>query len=324
MSVPRKPKLGFGPLALLEWVTEKGPNARFFTRSDGDHLYLYTRTADQDGTPKVARPWPPSGDWRKNVEACEIMARFDNKVAADTYAFRGLGLFELYNSLGHAGNDRKLEMKRYQAFVRDFVGRDLFHFSQTVYVPTARAFTFMAEVGAAQLAELRSKRAAARAAVTRTIVIGNRCTLRPELPEDIRRILPKGAVLPLPTRTFTRAYATATVISESKDRLYLAEVVRLPEIGEGHSPISGSDPQQYIHKSAVLLDHASPETASAIAQLDSDYVADFQRMSDDLARKTIAMVTEMHSKMLQKDAEYRDSVQELLSGAVPAQGGPKP
>lgn len=324
MTSNRKPKLGFGPLALLEWVTEMGPGTRFFTRSDGDHLYLYTRSVDQDGKPKVVRPWPASGDWRQNAEACEIMARFDNKVAADTYVFRGLGLFELYNSIGHTGIDRKVEQKRYENFVRDFVGADLFHFSQTVYVPTEKAFAFMAETGAAQLAELRNKRAAARAAVNRTIVIGSPCTVRPDLPEDVRKLLPKGAVLPLPVRTFMRAYATATVIGESKDRLYLADIAQLPAIGEGQSPISGNDPHQYIQKSAVLVDHASAEVASALAQLDSEYADDFQRMSAELARKTIAIVTEMHSKMLQKDAEYRDSVQELLSGSTPIHSGPRP
>lgn len=316
-------KFGLGPLALLEWVTEKGPGVRFFTRSDNS-IYLYERTVDEEGQAKVIRPWPPSGDWTKNPEARALSARFADNVNVDTYPFARKGLFDHYNALGHTGLDRKTERARYDAFCRDVIGRpDAFHASQTVCVPTALAFSFMAETGTRQLAELRAKREAARAAVERTIVIARTCVLRPNLPEDVQRILPEGATLPLPTRTFRRAYATATVIGETENRLYLADIVLLPVIGDSSSradPIFGNEPRRYIEKSAVLLDHTSVATAAALGELDRTYADDFQRLCDESARKTISIVTEMHSKMLQKDAEYRDSVQELLSQS----SGPKP
>ncbi|MGY3581828.1 hypothetical protein ACVIGB_000101 [Bradyrhizobium sp. USDA 4341] len=324
----RKPTLGLGGLALLEWVTEKGPGTRFFTQSDSNEIYLYERTVTEDGKPHINRPWPPFGDWRVNPTAVNIMAQFANNVNVDTYQFRKSGFFEHFHPLGHTGLDRKAEVARYEKFCREFVGRkDAFHFSQSIYLPTPVAFSFMAEAGARQLANLRAKRDAARASIARTVVIGRACVLRPTLPDDVQRILPKGATLPLPSRKITRAYATATVVKETANRLYLENIERLPLIGNStwqDDPISGTDPHRYVEKSAVLLDHASAEAAAALSELDRGYAEDFERLSGELARRTVAAVAEMHSRMLQKDAEYRDSVLEILSGAARRDTAPKP
>jgi hypothetical protein len=257
------------------------------------------------------------------------MAQFANNVNVDTYQYRQSGFFDHFHPLGHSGLDRKAEVARYEKFCIGFVGRkDLFHFSQWIYVPTPTAFAFMADTGAKQLADLRTKRDATRAAIARTIVIGRSCVLRPALPDDVQRILPKGAVLPLPNRRFTCAYATATIVRETSNRLYLENIEVLPSIAGTtwqNDPICGTDPGQYIEKSAVLLDHATAEAAATLSELDRGYAEDFEQLSSELARRTVAAVAEMHSRMLQKDAEYRDSVQEVLSNTVrPEGGGPKP
>jgi hypothetical protein len=327
MTAVRKPTLGLGGLALLEWVTQTPPGTRFFTQSEGQ-IYLYERTLSADGRPQLSRPWPPTGDWRKSLTAINIMAQFANNVNVDTFQYRQSGFFEQFHPLGHSGFDRKAEVARYEKFCSEFIGRkDPFHFSQWIYLPTPTAYAFMTETGANQLADLRARRDAARAAIARTIVIGRSCVLRPALPDDVQRILPSGAVLPLPSRKVTCAYATATVVKETSTRLYLENIEVLPSIAGTtwqNDPISGTDPVRYIDKSSILLDHATAEAAASLSELDRGYVEDFARLSSELARRTVAAVAEMHSRMLQKDAEYRDSVQEVLSNTVQPEGDPKP
>jgi hypothetical protein len=246
------------------------------------------------------------------------MALLDRLGGRDTIDYHVLYAFKFihgFNGLGHVGVDRAQSRKNYEAFVAK-LDRDYFHFSQTAYVLTRSGYEFWKEKGRAMATEARARREAERAAVARTVLIGGPATVRPRLPVDLAKKIPKGLQLPLPSRRIVVPYATATVVKSTPTRLYVRDVEILPSTeGLATRPIGGSVPHQYVSPEAVMVDDCSPRLAARLAEIAVEFQADADAIGARIVEEMLPKLLDLDSRLKQKDAERADAVAEALRAA---------
>lgn len=312
---PSRPKIGYPALALLDWLCEKGPDARIF--AGGEHgVYLYeVQPPGPDGKRKLVRAWPVSGPLERNPEAQALLDRLGGRATIDYHALYTSKFIRGYNGLGHVGTDRAQARRNYEAFVAR-LDKDYFHFSQTAYVLTREGYEFWKDKGRAMAAEARARRDAERAATARTVLIGRPATIRPRLPAELAKRIPKDLHLPLPSRRIVAPYATATVVRTTPTRLYVRDVETLPATESfGERPIGGSFPHQFVSPEAVMVDDCSPRLAVRLAEITAEFQAEADAIGTRIVEEMLPKLIDLDSRLKQKDAERADAVAEALREA---------
>lgn len=316
-----KPKLGYPAIALLDWLCELGPNRRLFSSGGAMSprgLYLYeASTPDAGGKQRLSRIWPTFGPVDDHPQAQALLDRLGGRDSIDYHGLFQAGYLKVFNALGHAGSDRSKSKRDFEHFVARFEHAG-FHWSDNVLIVTPAGHTFWNETGRELASAMRADREAKRAAVARTVLIGRTVTIRPTLPADLAKKIPRDLALPLPARRVQVPYATATVVRETDTRLYVREVRHLPQIGEGGwrgHVIGGNSPNQYVAPSAILVDGCDAGVVERLQAIAREFQESVDAIGERIVAEMLPGLLDLHSRILQKDAERADAVNDALRAA---------
>lgn len=314
MTKKTKFKPTFPQLALMDWVLEKG-HKRFFTHSSslnsGNQTWLYEAGPEgEDGKRKLFRAYP--GQSRENDVA--LLERLGGRDSISTH--------QLYQQGYVMHISPAMQHEKFNKFISQFSERG-WHWAEQVYLVTSAGRAWWEEEGRDLHAKAVAERAAARAETLRLVVIGRESRIQPELSRDLRARVPEGIPLPIPSRKAMRPQATAIVTKETETRFYVEDVkpLRSRSISE-RSVVEGREPNEYVSRENVLVDHATPEIARRLAEIDAEYVEDVNRIAEQTIEALLPSLQDLASRLAQKDAEREDMVRELLSGQPDA--SPKP
>jgi hypothetical protein len=314
MTTPPVPpsKLSYGALALLDWLCEKGPDARMVSvASTGSSLVSTLLEVDPTQPRFGLSRIHPSAD-------AAMLERLGGRDVTDLRSLEGYGLDQFQRSSiesSIARSEPRIPAHRLAA-VLERHGRDAFGYTANVHLPSARTMELWHGGARAEAEARRTARAERDASSRRLVVI--RGTWRPslDLPEEVARLLPEGFAFPLAVPRRDRPYALAEVRRETSGRLYLGKVERFP-VGRGF--FSGREPQVYVDKAQVMLDGATREQAFELARIHEEDAASRAHARAQLAGSIAGALSEWHSRQVQKDAELAD----LVAGALPPAPAPK-
>ncbi|MCZ7860652.1 hypothetical protein O9X98_04475 [Agrobacterium salinitolerans] len=178
------------------------------------------------------------------------------------------------------------------------------------------ALKWWQEEGEALFASLKSKREAARAAVGRTVIIGSTCKVFPKIAKDTEKSFPVGFRHPIPAITLVRPTWKARVVKETKERLYIQDVVRIRDVEawcrEGQ-PLRGSAPNQYVDRSDVLIDGAVEAAAARLVAIDAEHIESHRHACDTALAAALEPLLTLHSRILQAGAMHDDLMREAIA-----------
>lgn len=314
----KKFKPTFPQLALLDWLFERD-RCRFFTytaRLDStSEIGLYeTSGVDEGGKKKLVRVFP-TGAGKGDVE---LLERLGGRSTIQTHT---LYQQKFLTQLGATGGRRE----SFDKFMSQFSNEN-WHWAEIIYVPTDAARTYWQETGRGLFLAAAEKRKGVRAAVDRLVIVGARAKIHPRIPRELAERVPAGMTLPIPVRTAVRPQALARVVKETETRLYLSEVKPLREraISEAYA-VEGFDPNLYVARENVILDHADARIARRLAQIDAEHVEDLNRIAEQAVEAILPALISLESKFLQKDAERADMLREAIADfEASAERSPRP
>lgn len=311
----KKPKFKptYPQLALMDWVLEKG-HRRFFTHTSGLHTgnqtWLYEAgPEDAEGKRKMVRVYPS----HRNDDVA-MLERLGGRDTIQTHQLYQQGFLIQISPTMNAGKMEK--------FLSQFSARE-WHWMEQVYLVTAAGRTWWEDEGRELHRKAAAERRAEREAALRTVVVGGMAKVQPEISRELRAKIPDGIPLPIPSRKALRPQATATVVKETETRLYVTDVksIRKRPIGE-REVVEGREPNLYVARENVIVDHATPDVARRMAEIDAEYEEDLNRIAEQTVEALLPALQDLASRMAQKDAEREDMMRELLEGTGPA--APKP
>ncbi len=303
-----KIKLTFPELALLDWLCEPGPARRLFTyhphiRSGGSMHYYELSEPNEEGkrTPNMIQD-------RQVLHQLHLRFGRENFSTMNLYRSK---LLSNWHSLGHHAHGDK---SSYEKLI-DLLTRNPFHYADNIYAPSKAGRAYWENTGKAELERLREQQRNQRESVARTIVIGATDYVELSLDADMRKAFPSGFPLPLPKRRYRRAYATAEVVKETASRLYLTNVKQIPggQVNYNNNPIEGREPNCYIPREAVLLDHASPAAIRALIALDEEHIDSQQQALRSAFDQMLPILQALDSRLAQQAAMRDDMLRETLA-----------
>jgi len=304
-------QFNFSQLALMDWLMEK-PGRRFFVRLTGINLSASTHLYEREETPE--------GKWKKRrvyprENSVENAALLDRLGGRENIRIDGLvkeGFLNAYSATSLSRSDAE----RTKKFLSQFENLTL-QWYETIYVPTKVLAQYWAETGRDIFSKLEERRLKEREAVSRLVVLGVEERIHPSIGAELAARLPKGINPPIPARRAKRPRAVARVVKESTERLYITDVVALPEGTSYYSLpsfIHGRSPNQYVSKDAVLVDYASMETARKLVEIDAEYEDELNSIANKEVGEMLPFLQRLADRLLQKDAEREDMIREVLDG----------
>lgn len=304
-------KLSLSNLAILEWLSGKPAGDRVVARSSERVSKFYEASGASDGLQKLTRVYP-SGDTAAD-EA--FILRFGGRDNFDFSPLQEAAFLRTLNPL-----DRSSGSSGYQAFASRFI-KDPFHYSSSVRLLTDAGRAWFQAHGASQLAAIREAAARAESDVSRLVLIGTSKLYTPELPDDIRRNLPEGMPIALPSRKVMVPMATARVVKQTSQRLYVRDVTKIPHDYFAYipSPVSGYPPNQYVENDKIILDDASPHKVAAYLEAHRQYRAEMDELTAQMAQELLPIISNYASKLAQKWAEREDVLREITASADDAE-----
>lgn len=312
----RKDKLGFAQLALVDWLLE-APTTRFVLGNVNLYSSLYVSKAltlceviDGD-TVTLASPATTT----TNVE---LEDRLGGSFEIDIRLLVEEKVLHSNRSTAESANgDQK------NGFVQFMESIGCTEFNSPHGHRLLRAVSKTAEwwgsVGKAQFDELKDKRDAVRREAARTIVIGARMVVEPRIDPPKAKTFPEGFRHPIPNLVLTRPTYTATVVKETKSRLYVQNVVRIrpePRYREGseNHPIQGRAPNQYVERSHVMADGISALSPARMLEVDAERVDSYHESCDKALTAVLEPLLSLHNRLFQAKAMHDD----LMKDAVDA------
>ncbi|MCV9964521.1 hypothetical protein OIU34_21765 [Pararhizobium sp. BT-229] len=173
--------------------------------------------------------------------------------------------------------------------------------------------------GEALFESLKSKRDADRASVARTVIIGSKCCVYAQIDKEREKSFPAGFRHPIPDLTLVRPTWKARVVKETKERLYIQDVVRIRDVDtmcrEGHS-IRDSAPNQYVDRSNVMIDGAVEAAAARLVAIDEDRIEGYRRACDTALAAALEPLLTLHARLLQAEAMHDDVMREAIDAGT--------
>ena len=300
-------KLGYGPLAVLEWLCEVPEGQRLMVQPSGPGPWLF-------------EAGPPGEDGRRPLRRSIIDSdpvlreRFGGRGSVDVTGLVRVGFAHFQEMQGF----RDADAKRAWADLSARYDTGHFGYSHNVWVPGPEAYRYWRETGAPALAALRAARDAERARDERLVVIKAPWTPRREVPEALARMLPKDFRHPLAPRRTERAYAIARVVRQTPTRLYVTDVERLAK-GAGWSvsedPVRNSADGEYVEPSAVMMDGATPRAARALAAIEAEHAAEAEEAFQETLRRIAPALLDLSMLLDQRAARRDDEIREAIEAA---------
>ncbi len=237
MERKRPTKLGYAPLALLEWLCEAAPGDRLFCEGGGGpttsrHVWLFEAgPPGPDGRRPLTRIIPGT---HAGHDAA-MLERLGGRASIDPSGLMREG-FERYQESSSRMGPRHAQA--WGALARRYDTK-WFSYTDNVYLPDKGAYAYWRSEGAGRLAALRAEREEARRLADRTVLLRGSWRPTPRLDDALARILPRGFRMPLAEEPFDRPYALARVVKATPTRLYVEDVRRLDAPGrEAGGPTS--------------------------------------------------------------------------------------
>lgn len=324
MNRKRPNKLGFGPLAVLEWLCEAPMGNRFIAtgggggRSGTRHVWFYEAgEPDADGSRKLSRFI--LGDDRGSDPGNALMIRMGGVTFVDTDGLTREGFDHRTPSPDRFGGKVS---QSYFDFVAPFMKgrtREPFSYTDNIYVPNEGAYAFWREFGRPALDALRAEREEARRASDRIVLVSAVFVPDNEMPEEIRKVLPANISMPVRRPAARRAYATARVVKEGQGRLYVTEIQRLPTPPGGRwrdDPFSGSEPNVYVSKDDVMVDRASRSLGTKVAAIYAEQEEDSRSAIRQALDQLAPVLAQLGSRLDQQGSRAEDEVRDAIAEAA--------
>ncbi|MCS4088843.1 hypothetical protein [Rhizobium sp. BK176] len=171
----------------------------------------------------------------------------------------------------------------------------------------------------AAFAALKAKRDGLRADVGRTVIIGAKCKVHPRVDAETKKSLPYGFLLPVPDLKLVRPTWKARVVKETKERLYVQDVVRIRDTdgsGEHHNPIRGFEPNQYVEREHVMVDGATERAAQTLLSVDTDRVEAYYQSVDNALAVALEPLLALHARLFQAEGMHDDLMREAIEAST--------
>lgn len=320
MERKRPSKLGFAPLALLDWLCEAPRGDRLFSEGGGmstRHLWLFEAgAAGPDGRRPLTRIIPGV----RNGEDAAMLERLGGRASFDATGLVREG-FERYQEM----SDRRAAKpgEAWESLARRYDAK-WFAYSDNVYLPTEAAYEYWRAEGRDRLASLRSERAEERRLADRTVLL--RGSWRPAFRADaeLARLLPRDFRMPVREEAFDRPYATARVVKATATRLYVEDVRRLDAPGQGSWADdvvrNGADGARWVDPAAVWLDPATGRGVRALREAADDYAQGAADAFAETLRAIAPALASLQARVAQKAAMRDDEVRAALAAAAEPDG----
>ena len=306
-----KIKMTFAELALLDWLCEPGQARRIFTvhplLSGSSQMYFYELS-------ELGENGKQSISMIQNRERLDqLRMRFGRENFSTMNLIRAKFLSH-WHSLSHRSHGSDGAKSSYDKLIDRF-DRNPFHYSDGIHAINKDGYQYWKDIGRNEYELQLEQQRLSREAVGRTVVIGARARIYLTMDAEMRRAFPAGFPVPLPTRTYRRAFATAEVVKETANRFYLTNVQRLPggDVQWGDDPIEGKEPNCYIPRDAVLLDHASPAAVRALQDIDAEFIDSQTQAMRKTYDELLPILQALDSRLAQQVAQREDMVREALA-----------
>lgn len=321
-SNPRKStKFTLANLTMLEWLCERPKNRLYTTHNvsqSGSVTYLYEfGDLAEGGKRSITRVYPSNNSGEKaRKEDLAYERLFGGKVGKNYHKLEQSDLVRSISSLYH-GRD---EVERFVATLdRE---RKPFHYSELLHFVTDAGIAYWENEGRAELERLRGNVAEQRASADRLVLIGSRTKITPSLPKHIQDAVRFGLNLPHLERVVIRPYAMARVVKETETRLYVEDVEILKKDlnssydGSVYGIIEGQEPNQYVAKERVMMDHITRGLAAKAVEIHEEYVRDIHRIMLENIECIMPFLVESDSRLKQMSAAHEDIMRDLLDPAA--------
>lgn len=168
-------------------------------------------------------------------------------------------------------------------------------------------------------AAAKAKRDKDRADVGRTVIIGANCLVYAHIDKETQKSFPAGFRHPIPDMKLVRPRWKARVVRETKERLYIQDVVRIRDVDakcrEDRS-VRDSAPNQYVNRSDVLIDGATDTAAARLASIDEDRIEAYRRACDTALAAALEPLLTLHARLLQAEAMHDDIMREAIEAGT--------
>jgi hypothetical protein len=171
------------------------------------------------------------------------------------------------------------------------------------------------DTGKNAFATLKAKRDKDRIDAGRTVIIGAECQVYPHIDKEIEKAFPIGFRHPIPNITLIRPTWKARVVRETKDRLYIHDVVRIRDVdtkSRERQAVRDSAPNEYVNRSDVLIDGASETAAETLVSIDQDRIAAYRNACDTALAAALEPLLALHARLLQAEAMHDDVMREAI------------
>ena len=317
-NAPRK--LGFGPLALMEWLCAAPAGERMFSRGggpDNSHLWLFEAgPAGEDGRRPLRRIIP--GD--RDGEGAAMLAALGGRAAFDTHALTREGFEHRQHASGHLSQAGA-------AAWDDFSARydaKWFRYTDSVSIPGPGAYAYWQAHGRGQLAALRALREERLREADRPVLVRAPWQPDPAMPDDLARIAPPRFRMPAVERGFDRPYATARVTKVTPRRVYVTGVERLSAPGEGRflrEPLNRAADGLWVSPGDVWLDPCDPAAVESLRAACDAYAEGACEAVLAAMHVVVPAMKDLALALAQRAARREDEVREALAATAPAPVG---
>jgi hypothetical protein len=303
-----KTKFSYAQLALADWLAEDAAN-RFAVVAtghyDSDQIGLYQVVDGKVSTISSAST------------GCDDKALIDRLGGSLEIKYAPLVADKvLYGYHSHFSVEPGKD-NGFQRFMKSigYTGFDTAHGGQLLMRQTEGSMQRWEADGKAAFAELKEKRDALRAEVSRTVIIGAKCKVYPRVDAETKKSLPSGFTIPIPDLKLVRPTWKARVVRETKERLYIQDVVRIRDGGGQaleHSPIRDSAPNQWVAREHVMVDGATERAAQTLLSVDSDRVESYYQACDTALSAALEPLLALHARLFQAEGMHDDLMREAI------------
>lgn len=195
-----------------------------------------------------------------------------------------------------------------------YSGYDNAHGGLLLLRQTPTSLQWWEKKGRDAFAALKAKRDKDRADVGRTVIIGAKCRVYAHIDKEKAKSFPAGFRHPIPDMTLVRPTWKARVVRETKERLYIQDVVRIRDADTSREDQSVRDsaPNQYVNRSDVLIDGATETAAARLVSIDQDRIDGYRRACDTALAAALEPLLTLHARLLQAEAMHDDVMREAI------------
>jgi hypothetical protein len=303
-----KTKFSYAQLALADWLAEDATN-RFAVAATGHYDSKSIRLFQVTNGEVMTIASPSSGCSDK-----ALLDRLGGSLEIKSAPLVAEKVLIGNNSgfWGDNGNDNG-----FRKFMKSigYKGFDNAHGDQLLMRQTDTSLQRWEMEWKAKFTALQAKREGLRAEVGRTVIIGAKCKVYARVDAETKKSFPAGFTLPIPDLSLVRPTWKARVVRETKERLYIQDVVRIRDVGgvnREHNPVRGSEPNQYVDREHVMVDGATERAAQTLLAVDTDRVEGFYQACDTALAAALEPLLSLHARLFQARGMHDDLMREAI------------